>query len=385
LKLINVPWDQALDIILQTFNLSKSVDGNVLWIAPTATFTKMAEDKKKATDIEDVSAPLVRDEVKVAFAPLADVSTAITQAKLLSSRGSVTTDNWNQQIVINDTQKNIDKIKSFIANMDKEKKQVMIEAKIVEVGTNYNETLGIRWGGDFIGTPGAAFTTDAAPGSIQASGIPVGSGGVRGLGNEVAGGFSVNTPLSSVTGPGGVLSFLIGSANSSRIALSLSALESIGKSKTLSNPKILTLDNEAATIQQGRTFFIATVSQSGTQTQQQTATLMLSVTPKIITRDDKTRYVQLKVNATDNSLESVNPPVVNTKSINTQAIVKDGETLVLGGIYTTGTTEDETGVPWLGRIPILGWLFKTKTQSGPNIKELLVFITPTVIDIVDKK
>ena len=236
--------------------------------------------------------------------------------------------------------------------MDVSKPQVMIEAKLVQVSNDYSESLGIRWGG-----------------AINSPSFPT----------PIGGSFSVNTPTdpagSSVGVPGGALGLTVGHANTLKVDLSLSALESIGKSKTLSNPKILTMDNETATIQQGSTFYISTVSQAGTQTTAQTATLSLEVKPKI-TPDG---YVQLKVTATDNSLVSVNPPVVDTKSMTTQALVKNGETLVLGGIYTTTKTENEDSVPLLGRIPGLGWLFKTKNLVGPTTKELLIFITPTVI------
>lgn len=174
------------------------------------------------------------------------------------------------------------------------------------------------------------------------------------------------------------MNLTLGHANSMSVNLSLSALESIGRSKTLSNPKILTMDNESATIQQGTTFFIPTVSQSGTQTQSQTATLSLQVTPKI-TPDG---YIQLKVNATDNSLQPGTAgatAVVNTKSLTTQALVKNGETLVIGGIYRMDDSETSDAVPILGRIPGLGWLFKTKNRIGPNMTELLIFITPIIV------
>jgi type IV pilus assembly protein PilQ len=171
----------------------------------------------------------------------------------------------------------------------------------------------------------------------------------------------------------------VGSANTFKINMSLSALETVGQSKTLSNPKVLTMDGEAATIQQGTTFFISTVSQAGTQTQQQQATLSLTVTPKI-TPDG---YVQLKVTATDNSLEpgtSGDTAIVDTKSLTTQALVKNGETLVLGGIYRFDKTVNDVGVPLLSRIPVLGWLFKTREDQGPNVKELLIFITPNIVE-----
>jgi len=197
----------------------------------------------------------------------------------------------------------------------------------------------------------------------------------------------VNTPPTTagadVNRDGGAVNMTVGNANTLTVNLSLEALETLGKGKTLSNPKVLTVDNEAATIQQGSTFFIPTVSQSGTQTQQVQATLSLTVTPKI-TPDG---YILLKVNATDNALVpnatvgtgSNSSPVVDTKSIATSALVKDGETLVLGGIYKTTMNETETGVPLLSKIPVLGWLFKTKHVDGPHVSELLIFITPIVV------
>jgi len=352
IKLMNVPWDQALDIILNTFNLSKSIEGNILWIAPTNVFAKMAEERSRVKDIEEKAEDLVQEIVRVNYASAADLSSAITSGKLLSPRGSITIDGRMNTLIIKDTAGSIEKVKELVKIMDVSKPQVMIEAKLVQVSDDYREALGIRWGG--------SFATKTFP-------------------NTVGGNFSVNTPTQTagpdVTAPGGVLDMTLGYANSLKVDLSLSALETINKAKTLSNPKILTMDNEAATIQQGSTFYIETVSQSGTQTEERTATLSLTVTPKI-TPDG---YVQLKVNATDNSLVSVTPPVVDTKSLTTQALVKNGETLVLGGIYTTSKSEGEEGLPLLGKVPILGWLFKTKTQTGPTVRELLIFITPTIV------
>lgn len=357
IKLLNVPWDQALDIILNTLTLSKSIEGNILWIAPTTVFARITEDRQKAKDIGEKAEDLEQEVVRINYAAAGDISSAVNSGKLLTSRGSVAIDTRMNTLIIKDTQKSINNIKELVKIMDVPKPQVMIEAKIVEVSTNYSESLGIRWGG-----------------TIQGRGI-------NDLGQQVSGSFAVNspvvTPSTSGTNPGGVLGLTIGSANQVQVQLSLSALESIGKSKTLSNPRILTMDNEAATIQQGRSFFVQTVSQAGTQTEEKKATLSLNVTPKI-TPDG---YVQLKVAATDDTLEVVGAnPVVNTKSLNTNALIKSGETLVLGGIYTTGVTEGETGVPLLSKVPVLGWLFKTKTQTGPNNKEMLIFITPTIVD-----
>jgi type IV pilus assembly protein PilQ len=220
--------------------------------------------------------------------------------------------------------------------------------------------MGIRWGGN-LGT--------ASP-RVGFGNIDINSGT-----------FSVNTPIvtagSATTNQGGVLGLSLGSASTVQVNLSLSALESVGKSRRLSNPKIMTMDNEAATIQQGVSIPVQTVSAEGTKTEYVNATLSLGVTPRI-TPDG---YVQLKINATNNALGILTPQgyAIETKSVNTQALVKNGDTLVIGGIYTTNTSEGEEGIPLLGRIPILGWFFKTKTQTGPNVTELLIFITPTIV------
>ena len=359
LKLMNVPWEQALDIILQTFSLGKSIEGNIVWIAPITTFTKISEDKIKAKAVEEISEDITQEIVRINYADAGEISGAIDKGKLVTKdRGSITMDTRMNTLIIKDTQKNINKIKELVKIMDVAKPQVMIEAKLVTVSSDYSESMGIRWGGTLGTATPKAFGTEI----------------------DITGGtFSVNTPVvsggSSTTNPGGVLGLSLGSASTVQVNLSLSALEKINKAQTLSNPKILTMDNEVATISQGQTFFVQTTSSEGTKTEEKQATLSLSVTPKI-TPDG---YVQLKVVATDNSLTSVSPPVMDTKTLNTNALVKNGETLVLGGIYTTSTTEGEEGIPLLSRIPILGWLFKTKTQSGPNVKELLIFITPTIV------
>jgi type IV pilus secretin PilQ/predicted competence protein len=354
LKLMNVPWDQALDIILQTFSLGKSIEGNIIWIAPTAMFTKMAEEKTKTKVAEEILEELVQEVIRVNYATASEISGAINTAKLMTTRGSITMDNRMNTLIIKDTQKSIDKIKELLKIMDVAKPQVMIEAKIVEVSSDYSQALGIRWGGSFY--------APVSPSSLS-------------------GDFSVNTPTSSAGSSaevsGGALALTIGNANTVNVNLSLSALETIGKSRRLSNPKILTMDNEAATINQGTSVPYPTVSAEGTKIEFVQATLSLNVTPRI-TPDG---YVQLKISATNNALGSATTYgySIDTKSVNTQALVKNGDTLVIGGIYTTDTIESSEGIPVLSKIPFLGWLFKTQTQTGPNVKELLVFITPTIV------
>lgn len=355
MRLMNVPWDQALDIILQTFGYGKRIEGNIIWIAPTSLFAKITEEQAKTKDIEEKAEDLITETIDINYATASEISTEITQAKLLSSRGSVTANTRMNSIIVRDTQKSIDRIKEYLKKNDRPKDQLIIEAKIVEVSSNYAEALGIRWGGSFY---------------------------TRTWPNTLSGDFSVNTPIVSASpsakNPGGALGLTLGFGNTLNVNLSLSALESIGKSRRLSNPKILTLDNKAATIQQGVSIPVSTVSAEGTKTEYVNATLSLAVTPRIV---PNTEDIELQINATNNALGILTPQgyAIETKSVTTNARIRNGDTLVIGGIYTTSTAEGTEGIPLLSKIPIFGWLFKTKSQTGPNVTELLIFITPTIV------
>jgi type IV pilus secretin PilQ/predicted competence protein len=360
MKLMNVPWDQALDIILQTFGLGKSAEGNIIWIAPQTIFTKIAKEKAEAKSEGEKAEELVQEVFRINYAN-ADtlVNDVIKKANLLSPRGSIIVDKRMNTLVVKDIVANIITIRDLIKVVDLPKPQVMIEAKIVQVSNNYTETLGVKWGGTFLGS------------------------GINTFPQSLSGSFSMATPVPSMgssagssASPAGGIRFDMGSASTISVNLALSALETINKSKTLSNPKILTLDNESAEIKQGRTFFVSTTSSEGTKTEEKSATLSLKVTPRIAPNE----FVSLEIKATDDTLESVNPPVVNTKSVETKALVKNGETLVIGGIYTNDLTEGEEGIPFLRKIPLLGWLFKSQSQTGPNVKELLIFITPIIVN-----
>ncbi|MGE5300955.1 MAG: secretin N-terminal domain-containing protein, partial [Acidobacteriota bacterium] len=228
IKLMNVPWDQALDIVTRQSNLSYRIDKNILYIASTSVFEKLAQDQAKMQKAQEENEPLVQEIIRVNYATAGEIKAAVDNAKLLGSRGSVTIDGRMNTLIIKDTQQSIDKVKDLVRIMDVAKPQVIIEAKLVEVDTTYSQSLGIRWGG--------SFSSQTFP-------------------NNTGGTFSVNTPTveagPATTNPGGALNLTIGHANSMNVNLSLSALESISRSKTLSNPRVLTMDNEAATIQQG--------------------------------------------------------------------------------------------------------------------------------------
>ncbi|GAB4390957.1 MAG: hypothetical protein Kow0025_26520 [Thermodesulfovibrionales bacterium] len=358
LKLMNVPWDQALEIILQTFNLGKSMEGNVMTIAPASVF---AEWKEREADLKaaTVKAAELRQEViRINYAEAASVQNAIKGAKVMSPRGNLTVDQRMNTIIVNDTDESIAEIKDLVGIIDVPKPQVMIEAKIVEVDSNFSRTLGIRWGGSrFQNTSG---TTD------------------------VTGNFSINTPVGSFGSNSGTqeapksgFDISIGELTDPyQIDLSLEALESIGKARRLANPRVLTIDGETANIQQGTSIPVQTTTAEGTQTEFVNANLNLSVTPRI-TPDG---FIQLRVTAANDAPGDVTPGgiAINRKNVSTQAIVQDGRTLVIGGIYTDNKQKNESGLPILRNIPGLGWLFKTQNDLITQ-NELLILITPKIV------
>jgi|Deesub1362A_J573_1020465.scaffolds.fasta_scaffold00183_18 type IV pilus assembly protein PilQ len=357
LKLMNVPWDQALEIILQTFNLGMSIEGNILTIAPASVFAKWQQEEVRLKEARMKAAELVQEDIPINYADASDILNSIKSAKLLSPRGSITLLKWKNTLSINDTAENIAKIKERIKGWDTPPKQVLIEAKIVEVNSDYTSTLGIRWGGTFTG---------------------------RQEGTPISGDFSVNTPVTSFGATAGSeaarktgIGMTIGSGNTVQVALSLEALETVGKSRKLANPRVLTMDNQPAEIVQGKSIPVQTTTAEGTKTEFVDANLNLKVTPQI-TPDG---YIKLKIDAAKDSpvvLEG-GETGIDKKSIRTQALVKDGETLVLGGIYTSEDSKSDTGIPLLSRIPILGWLFKTRTVQKPQT-ELLILITPKIVE-----
>ncbi|MDA8388323.1 MAG: type IV pilus secretin PilQ [Nitrospiraceae bacterium] len=370
LKLKDVPWEQALDILLNTFGLGKRISGNVMTIAPLSQFVKWDREKQQLQEATQTSQELSQAVIKLNYAAASDAAGYISSAKLLSPRGNITTDNRMNMLIIKDIPSQIAKIGKLISIIDVPKPQVMIEAQIVEVSSDYTQNLGIRWGG-------TASFADAGTANPQKFDFSVNSP-VLNAGPTIPGGtnFGASSSTSSST-PAGVGLFTLGTANSISLNLSLEALEEIDKSKTIANPKVLTLDNESATIMSGQSIPVQTTTAAGTTTQFVNANLNLTVTPRI-TPDG---YVLLKVNAANDTLGTLTPQgyAIDKKNVTTQALVKNGETLVLGGIFKSTKNTSESGIPILSKIPILGWLFKTRQISGPNRDELLILITPRIV------
>jgi type IV pilus secretin PilQ/predicted competence protein len=350
IDLKDVPWDLALDIILKQSGLEARTKGNIMRVAPSKIF-----------EAQDEVAETTKEVIYLEYMSAEDMKTEIEDAEVLRGEGKILIDERQNAVIIYDLEENIQKAKNeVIAHFDTEEHrqmQVYIEAKIVEVSSDYASALGIRWGG-----------TQVWP---EASG------------DQREGGFGINTPV-TVSGPNatkeglGVSAGLIevGTVSTAAINISLDALEAVGKTNKLANPRVFTMDGELATITQGVQIPLPTITGEGiVGTELKNANLSLSVTPTIRRHKD----VHLKVAANNDTPVVVGDDTgINTQSVSTQAIVSDGETLVLGGIYSTSEAERETRVPILGKIPLLGWLFKTKTKSNDQ-KELLIFITPTIV------
>src|SRR3989338_4465627 len=377
MRLINIPWDQALDVILKTNQLGMIREGNIIRIAPAvkvaeerkAFAAKVAEERKAFMEakktvveskvVEEEVEELVTEILSISYAQAGDLTKNLEKIK--SKRGDITIDERTKTLIIKDIKgKKVD-MKSLIAKLDKRAQQVLIEARIVEVNKNYSKELGIEWGGNFNLASDVNF-----PNTVAITGSSVGTS-------------AVSLPAAAGSGTGGAISATLGSVTgATQLDLRLSALEATGKARILSTPKITTLNNKEALIESGRSIPYATVSQSGTQVQFIDATISLSVKPQI-TPDN---YVSMKIIATKNEADFANQvqgtPSIIKKKATTEVLIKDGDTTVIGGLYKTSQTENVAGVPWFMKIPIIGWFFKKQTDTELG-EELLIFITPKII------
>ena len=377
-RLINVPWDQALDIVLKSKGLGVSQDGNVLRIAPLASLR--AEDKARLDskkEVEKLQASLegVIETIPVNYGKASDLQNKIKD--LLSEGGKTQIDDRTNTIIVRDLRKNVEEIKALVATLDTATPQVLIEARIVEVDTSFTRELGVQWGaswhnrgGTQIGITGIQDTDGAfIPGQPLTNTTPFSP-------VTTPPNFAVNLPAAVGLGSGGGITFGILRDNL-RLDLSLSALESSGKGKVVSSPKVVTIDNKEAMIEQGTQIPYSTVSASGTNTQFVDATLSLKVTPHITPEGSIIMKLEAK-NDSQGAVGATGQPAINKKKATTEVLVRDGETAVIGGILQVSRKEDQAAVPWLSKIPVLGYFFKKDTNTSSN-RELLIFITPKIL------
>ncbi len=365
MRILNVPWDQALDIILRNYSLSKIIEGNIIRIAPTNVLAREGEDLAKAKEAEIKSGDIETIVYPINYADVDKVKSTIETAKVLTSMGFISTDKRTSSVIIKDVKEKHKEYAALIKSLDQATPQVSIEARLVEVTTSFSKELGIQWG--------ALWKPADSRMTLGGTGIPGGTGFSN------ANPLMVNLPASVSSGSGGAIGLGYISASSVfALDLQLSAMESSGQGKIISNPKITTMDNQKATIKQGRKIPYSTTSSEGTKTEFVDANLELTVTPHITPEGTIVMDVDAKKNEADFAQTSGGVPTIDTKEATTQVLVKDGDTLVIGGIFKTTKSTSDAGVPFLSKIPVLGWLFKKEADTD-NTSELLIFITPRVL------
>ena len=380
LRLLNVPWDQAMDLVLQSKALGAKQEGNVVRIAPLATLRgeeRARLDTRK--DMEKLKATLesVTETIPISYTKASELQPKIKD--LLSEGGKIQVDERTNTLVIRDLAKNIAEAKVLIALLDTATPQVLIEARIVEVDTSFTRELGVQWGGSWNAAGktkvGVTGIQDPSGGSIP--GQPVTNMGTTPYSSSAPPtNYMINLPASVGLGAGGGISFGILRDNL-RLDLSLSALEASNKGRVVSSPKVITIDNKEALIEQGTQIPYSTVSASGTNTQFIDATLSLKVTPHITPDGSIIMKLEAK-NDSPGDVGASGQPAINKKKATTEVLVRDGETAVIGGILQITRKEIKSAVPWLSRIPILGLFFKHDLNQATN-RELLIFITPKIL------
>jgi type IV pilus assembly protein PilQ len=386
LRLQNVPWDQALDIVLRTKGLDKRRQDNVIIIGPTEELASREKAELAARkEVQELS-PVRSEFLQVNYAKVSDLAKLIkpTNAKdsMLSARGSISIDDRTNTLLVQDTPDRLTDIRRLVQTLDVPVRQVLIEARIVVVSDTFERDLGAQLGISTTGSAGANLFSVSGT-SIASDGIVTSSANgatptTALSGQTLPSRYQVNLPAANTNGSIGV-SLLSGSH---LIDLQLSAAENEGKSETISSPRVITANQKQATIMQGVEIpYQESASSGATTTQFKNAVLSLKVTP-LITPDNR---VVMDIDVSDDtvganvqSATGGSVPSIDTREITTQVLVSDGQTVVLGGILETTKSRTDTKVPWIADIPVLGNLFKS-TININNKTELLIFITPKIL------
>ncbi|MGZ8980863.1 MAG: type IV pilus secretin PilQ [Burkholderiaceae bacterium] len=387
LRLKDVPWDQALDIILQAKGLGMRRSGNVLWIAPKDEIAAKEKLELEANAAIQSLEPVRTQAFQLNYTKAADIAVQLTgtgSSRILSVRGSAIAEPRTNQLFVTDVGAKLEQVQALIARLDIAVRQVLIEARIVEASDTFGRSLGIRLGGsDLRGVSGGDAGYAVGGGNRVAFGGTYDAvSGTTGESNTQLTTTNTNFINLPATGLGGfnASTFAISifsSAANRFLNLELSALEADGKGKLVSSPRIVTADKSKALIEQGTEFPYQQATSSGaTSVAFRRATLKLEVTPQITPEGNIILDLDI---AKDSRGETTAAGIaINTKHIRTQVLVENGGTVVIGGIFELTETENETRVPFLGDIPIAGNLFKNRLRSS-NKQEMLVFITPKMV------
>jgi len=368
LRLKNVPWDQALDIILKTKGLAMRQTGNVMLVAPSeeiAAREKLELESQK--QIEELE-PLYSEFVQINYAKASDIATLLksSDTTLLSDRGMATIDERTNTLLVQDTAAKLVEIRKLVALLDIPVRQVLIESRIVTADTNFARDLGVKFGV----SKRTRYDDDHL--LIAGGTLPTSNDNV----NIPSGGQGLLVDLGA-TGATSGIGLSLGKIGSHLLQLELTAMESEGKGEIISSPRVLTSNQKTAFIQKGTEIPYQEATSSGaTAVQFKDAVLELRVTPQITPDDRIIMDLNIKRDAPGDVTGGV--PSVNTEEISTQVLVDNGETLVLGGIYEQNTQEDVNRVPFFGELPLVDWMFKNTVTSDLK-EELLIFVTPKIV------
>lgn len=376
MKLVSVPWDQALEMLLKMNGLGMIRQGSIVWVDSLANIARQQDEEARAKDSKTKAEELVDRVFYIRNLQAQELMTSLRQN--LSPRGLMQFNAGSNALIVRDTETKLGIIRQLVEGLDLEVPQVQIEARIVQADTVYARGLGIQWGfqaGNRTPTDFFALSNLSGP-----------FGQVAGTGSStIDRNFLVNLPaqvggLPSVPSIGWTFGKLGGDF---ALDMRLSAGELLGLSKVIAAPKITTLDKREAKISQGESIPFQTTSLQGTQTTFVDANLELNVTPQITSRDPKeeSKRILMRVRATRNAVGArSNPagPSIDRREATTQVIVRDGETMVIGGVFVDTQGNNVQGVPYLSRMPVLGWLFKNKSETVSK-QELLIFLTPSII------
>jgi type IV pilus assembly protein PilQ len=379
LRLQNVPWDQALDLVLKTKGLAKRQMGNVLLVAPAEEIAAREKIELEAVKQVEELAPLLSEYVQLRYAKASDIAGLLTsESGLMSGRGTAVVDERTNTLLMKDTGDNLEKIREAIALLDVPVRQVLIEARIVIANTSVGEKLGIRWGGAGQQASGDSYINFGAT-----------QNGLSESNQILTGAVSRNDARDTISFPDAyVVDLGVSDVGASSLAvgiqtfdylldLELSAVETDGNAEIVSQPRVITADGQTASIQSGTEIPYQEASSSGaTSISFKSAVLKLEVTPQI-TPDDRI-IMDLKINQDSIGEVTAAGPTIDTNALETQVLVENGETIVLGGIFRSEETFATTKTPFFGDIPLLGVLFR-RTEHVESKAELLVFITPRLV------
>lgn len=384
LRLKDIPWDQALDIILQAKNLGMRKNGSVLWIAPKDEINAKEKMEFEAKAALETLEPLRTRSFQLNYTKAATIAQGLsgtgsgagggggTAARILSARGSVVAESRSNQLFVTDVASRLDQVAEMIQKLDVSVRQVLIEARIVEASDTFSKSIGVKLGGGSVGKNSSIGTTPTVSSSTS-NGVTTTTSSV-----DYSSTSFVNLPATSTSGDVGTFSLsLFNSSLTKMLNLEISALEADNKGRVVSSPRVVTADQTKALIEQGTELpYQVSTSSGATSIAFRKANLKLEVTPQITPEGNI--ILALDVNKDTVGQSTSAGYAINTKHVQTEVLVDNGGTVVIGGIYEMSETNDESRIPVLGELPYLGVLFRNKSKSVSKT-ELLVFITPKMI------